>query len=188
MRIGQAERYSTNRQKGRSADKLQPIIYGVRYFYMDKQPGGWIYILISSSDYTRCKIGKSENNPLIRYKNLRTADPTLALKVAYYIPERFGPISGYEAAIHSAFHCVRMETHDDTTSEWFRIEANQAEFDIDCLLEEWTKQTDIMSTTFNCDALIKMYADDINSAYNPDLHEKAFINEILLANGPSPHG
>ena len=43
---------------------------------------GWIYILISSSDYSRSKIGKAVD-PYKRYINLRTADPTLGFVVGY---------------------------------------------------------------------------------------------------------
>lgn len=151
---------------------------------MDKQPGSWIYILFSSSDFTRCKIGKTINNPLIRYRQLRTGDPYLAFKVGYYIPDRFGSISSFETAIHSEFGDERLDTHGDTISEWFILPAKEAEFLVDCKLKDWTGQEVFMSTTFHCDKLIKMYEDDIQSTYSPTPYDVAFINEIMNAKDP----
>ncbi|MFA0173183.1 GIY-YIG nuclease family protein, partial [Vibrio splendidus] len=78
---------------------------------------GWIYIIGSSSDYSRCKIGKTINNPLKRYLNLRTADPKLHLQVAYCVPHKL--LSKAEAAIHLELEEFRQLTHEDTLSEWF---------------------------------------------------------------------
>lgn len=134
---------------------------------MEKQPGSWIYILYSSSDYKRCKIGKTINNPLIRYKQLRTGDPELAFKAGYYIPDCFGPISKFETAIHLEFEDIRIDTHGDTKSEWFALPAKRAEELIDGHLEDWTDHEVFISHVFRYADLIKMYEDDIDRAYDP---------------------
>lgn len=132
---------------------------------MDRQPGRWIYILFTSSDYKRCKIGMTKNNPVDRFKALRTGDPCLAFQVGYYIPDRFGPIASFEAAIHAEFEDERIETYEETKSEWFKIPPKQAELFVDCMLEDWTGQEVLMTTAFHCDHLIKMYEYDIQSSY-----------------------
>jgi hypothetical protein len=63
--------------------------------------GGWIYAMLSSSDYNRFKLGKTTLNPVSRWKGLRTADPTLGFLAAYFVPEALGTLSAIETDIHN---------------------------------------------------------------------------------------
>ena len=141
---------------------------------MRNLPGGWIYILLSSADYSRCKIGKTINNPLVRYRQLRTGDPCLALVVAYYIPEHLGKIEKFESGIHYEFQDYRINNHEDSKSEWFRIDAEIAEQYIDGMLEEWCKQKFASPSRINLGVLTKMYESDIQALFEPVPHDLEF--------------
>jgi hypothetical protein len=106
-----------------------------------KITGGWIYIFMTSSDYGRSKIGETRRNPLERYVNLRTADPTAGLFTTYFISDDalyhhgFASIKSLETYIHSKIP-GRMDTHDETRSEFFKVEAEHANFLIEVIFEE----------------------------------------------------
>lgn len=138
---------------------------------MSNTSGGWIYILLSSADYARSKIGKTRNNPLVRFRQLRTGDPCLGLVVAYYIPEDFGPIGKYEAKIHLEFQGIRIDTHEESESEWFRIESWRAEEIIDGMLGRWCGQSIYYADTFNPEKITKMYESAIQALFEPDQHQ-----------------
>lgn len=144
-------------------------------------PGGWIYILLTSQDYSRCKIGRTTENPLVRFRNLRTSDPFLGLVTAYYIPSHYGDISSFEASIHYEFVDHRIFSHDDRKTEWFRIEYSQAEMLIDGMLEEWCNQT--FHHSLHPDKLCKLYEDAIKGYFEPDRSDMEFVKWIL--DGPS---
>jgi hypothetical protein len=139
--------------------------------HTNELPGGWIYILLSSADYTRCKIGRTSKNPLVRYRQLRTGDPCLGLVVAYYIPEQFGPVERFEASIHLDFREYRINNHEDSKSEWFRIRYSLAEQLIDCMLEDWCGQKIHYFGTVDFNKLSKMYESDIQALFEPDPRE-----------------
>lgn len=129
--------------------------------------GGWIYILMSSSNYTRCKIGRTANNPLDRYTPLRTGDPELGFVVAYFIPEQCHSVEKIESGIHFEFQDQRLSNHDDGKTEWFRIDTNQAIMLIEGLLEEWCDQK--ISNYHSSSAFegpTKMWAEDLKSLFN----------------------
>jgi hypothetical protein len=142
-------------------------------------PGSWIYVLLSSQDYTRCKIGRTSGNPLIRYRQLRTADPFLGLVVAYYIPNSVGSASSLEASIHYEFQDQRIENHNDGRTEWFRIKYSQAEMLIDGMLEDWCNQQFHNFGTLHPDKLCKLYESDIQACFEPDPHEIEFARWLL---------
>ncbi|WP_413522522.1 GIY-YIG nuclease family protein [Photobacterium phosphoreum] len=99
--------------------------------------GGWIYILMTSSDYTRVKIGMTINNPLLRLRDLKTGDPYLSLHVAYYIPSNLGLcLRNIEYLIHNHFNNIRIHFLDDEDqinkpSEWFNMNYGYAESCVD---------------------------------------------------------
>lgn len=83
-------------------------------------PGGWIYIIMTASDYDRVKIGKSRNAPMVRTNNLKTGDPNIALGYVYFVPDTVVDFSILEKLIHQALDDTRvpfMETGGK--SEWF---------------------------------------------------------------------
>lgn len=146
---------------------------------MKPLPGGWIYVLFSSADYTRCKIGKTDGNPLKRFRNLRTGDPCLALHVAYYIPAHFGPASKIESNIHYELKDYRINNHEDSCSEWFRISINQAEDEIDRMLEEWLDQEMSGPSNIHLEVLTKMYESGIQDFFEPDQNERKFAAWVI---------
>jgi hypothetical protein len=153
-------------------------VRAVRPMHMRHLPGGWIYILLSSADYTRSKIGKTIQNPLIRFRQLRTGDPCLGLLVAYYIPEHLGPVSIFESSIHNELKDYRIKNHEESNSEWFRIDADQAEQQIDWMLEGWCEQKLSSPTEIYLEVLTKMYESDIQSLFEPNLHELEFARDV----------
>lgn len=142
-------------------------------------PGGWIYVLLSSQDYTRCKIGRTSGNPLVRYRQLRTSDPFLGLVVAYYIPNSFGSASLFEASIHYKFQNQRINNHDEGKTEWFRIEYSQAEMLIDGMLEDWCNQKVHYFSGLHPDKLCKLYESDIQACFEPDPHDVELAKWLL---------
>lgn len=143
--------------------------------------GGWIYLLISSQDYSRCKVGRTSGNPLARFRQLRTADPYLGLVAAYYIPSGCGQVSAFEASIHYEFQDHRIFNHDDSKTEWFRIDYKQSEMLIDGMLEEWCEQQ--LHCTFHPDKLCKLYEEAIRFHFEPHQADIDFAKWIL--DGPS---
>lgn len=98
---------------------------------------GWIYVLMTSSDINRVKIGKTINNPLLRLRDLKTGDPNLTLEVAYFIPPNFGlNLKEVEELIHNDLANLRIFFLDDEDqknkpSEWFRLYCKKAEETVD---------------------------------------------------------
>lgn len=146
--------------------------------------GGWIYIFFTSENYDRCKIGKTINNPLVRFRNLRTGDPFLALRVAYFIPEKFGSIYDFENNIHFEFQDHRIETYEETNSEWFTISAEDAELWIDGYLEDWCNQKLQISYGVHEGALTKMYESDIKSIFERTEIDDFFSEIKFNSEGP----
>ena len=145
-------------------------------------PGGWIYLLLSSQDYTRCKIGRTSGNPLVRYRQLRTADPFLGLVVAYFIPNFVGLVSSFEALIHNEFQDHRIINHEEGKTEWFRIEYSQAEKLIDGMLEDWCSQKVHYFSCLHPDKLCKLYESDIQAGFEPNPQDFEFAK--WLDDGP----
>jgi hypothetical protein len=98
---------------------------------------GWIYLMMTPSDYNRVKIGKTKRNPRKRLSELKTGDPYLALNVAYFIPYSSGPnLKSIEDKIHDYFDSVRIHFLEDedrvrVASEWFSLEASKSEWNVD---------------------------------------------------------
>lgn len=91
---------------------------------------GWIYIMMTTCDYGRVKIGLSVNNPIKRLSNLKTADPFLVMHAAYFIPTNVAGFSlrDIEKKLHESFKDFRIFFFDDedevnVPSEWFFINA-----------------------------------------------------------------
>ena len=151
--------------------------------FMITLPGSWIYILLSSSDYPRCMIGRSDGNPLIRFRNLRTGDPNLGLLVGYYVPKRLAPISKIESSIHYDFKDYRITNHEDTNSEWFRVDFEQADMYIDYLLDELLDHRLSNQADIHLDIPTKMYESDLRDIYEPDPHDRSFAEWIIKNTG-----
>ncbi|WP_288855063.1 GIY-YIG nuclease family protein [uncultured Pseudomonas sp.] len=147
--------------------------------YMSTLPGSWIYILLSSSDYTRCKIGRTDGKPLKRFRNLRIGDANLTLQVVYYVPAKLASISKIESSIHYEFKGYRITNHEDTNSELFRVEFEQAEMYIDYLLESFLEQELSNRSNIHLDIPTKMYESDLRDIYEPDLHDRSFAEWVL---------
>ncbi len=98
--------------------------------------GGWIYVIMTSADYRRFKVGRTIRNPMTRFKTLRTADPCLGLQLAYFIPSSLGDLPRVEADIHRNLN-RRIEFHDEATSEWFKGDMEAAIEWIEFLFSEW---------------------------------------------------
>lgn len=142
-------------------------------------PGGWIYVLLTSQDYTRSKIGRTSGNPLVRFRKLRTSDPFLGLVVAYYIPNSFGSASSFEASIHAEFQDQRIYNHDEGKTEWFSIDYSQAETLIDGMLEDWCNQKVQYFSGHHPDKLCKLYESDIQACFEPDPRDVEFAKSLL---------
>lgn len=108
--------------------------------FISKTEGGWIYVLMSGSDINRFKVGKTINHPVERLKELRTGDPTLALQVAYFVPNLLDfKLRSIESAIHHQLAATvgRLSFYDETISEWFHGDARNAWLELDMILEEF---------------------------------------------------
>ncbi len=122
---------------------------------------GWIYIMGTSSDYDRCKIGKTKNNPLKRYDALRTADPKLYLSVAYCVPLEL--LSKVETTIHAELDEFRMLNHEDGLTEWFSLIPEKAQYLIDDHFGEWFSKEPVLLDSFSHDTPFKMHEDALRS-------------------------
>lgn len=119
-----------------------------------RTPGGWIYVLMTSSDGNRVKIGKTKNNPIERLAKLRCGDPYLAMIGSFFIPELRGEIKHIEKWVHDRLEGTRirfaehirpsgtMPAHllDDSKliaySEWFHVNVLDASSYLHEVLEE----------------------------------------------------
>jgi hypothetical protein len=135
--------------------------------------GGWIYVLMTSADYGRYKVGRTIGSPLVRFKALRTADPKLGLEIAYFVPSSFDELSRVEAALHRNL-VGRMTFHDEVPSEWFAGDVKAATEWIECLFAEWWGDG-VVSDWFRPDLkqISRVYEGDLLSIYGPppDLDE-----------------
>ena len=131
--------------------------------------GGWIYVIMTSADYRRFKVGRTSGNPLVRFKALRTADPCLGLYVTYFVPSSLGELSRVEANIHRNLE-RRITFHDDTVSEWFKGDMGAAIEWIECLFAEWWGD----SVVYGC--------------FRPDLRQvsRVYEGDLLRIYGPPP--
>jgi hypothetical protein len=141
----------------------------------NKVLGGWIYVLGTSADYQRFKIGKSKN-PLKRFKSLRTADPYLAIEAAYFIPTSRGRLSAVETAIHHRFP-GRIHFHDDEElGEWFTGTPKMACDWMEGLFAEWFGEDVASVYMLDQDRICKAYEEDIESIFG---HKKKLGNDGL---------
>jgi hypothetical protein len=98
---------------------------------------GWIYIMMTPSDYNRVKIGMTIHNPRNRLRELKTGDPYLAINAAYFIPNKFGQnLKSIEDKIHTYFNNIRIHFLEDedrvkVRSEWFSLEASESQWAVD---------------------------------------------------------
>lgn len=127
--------------------------------------GGWVYVLMTPSDYNRFKVGRTKRNPMDRLEELRTSDPYLSLHVGFYIPPSLpGKLSRWEKHVHNFFESCRIGFIDESgeVSEWFHGSPAQAAFEIECLFEDVTDCFDPNSTK-----IWRAYEEDIVSFYAP---------------------
>lgn len=97
--------------------------------------GGWIYVLMTSSDYHRFKVGVTKNSPVLRVNQLKTGDPFIDLQVAYFIPALLGRLAKIETFLHARLG-RRIRFHNDGLSEWFRGEPQDAWMLVESILKE----------------------------------------------------
>jgi DNA mismatch repair enzyme (predicted ATPase) len=128
--------------------------------------GGWIYVMMSSSDYNRFKVGKTTLNPVDRWKGLRTADPTLGFLAAYFVPDSVGPLSTIEADMHSRLE-GRIRFFDESKSEWFTGTAEWACGFLDDLFEDWMDQPVARMARFDTHRVCRAYEEDLAHFYRP---------------------
>ncbi|MFY8325828.1 GIY-YIG nuclease family protein [Pseudoalteromonas sp. ZZD1] len=97
--------------------------------------GEWIYVLMTSSDYDRFKIGYTRNDPIKRMKHLRTGDPGIGFQVAYFVPNSVGKARDLEKKLHNMLG-NRVEFHDGGVSEWFPGDPRDAYFIVESVFDE----------------------------------------------------
>lgn len=125
--------------------------------------GGWIYVMMTSSDYNRFKVGRTNGNPLDRAKKLRTGDPGIALLAAYFVPASHENLPQIEAAIHHEFG-GRISFHDEGISEWFHGSARWACEWIESMFEGWYGPIASMHM-FGQGRICRAYEDDLCTFY-----------------------
>ncbi len=121
----------------------------------------WLYVLGTTSDPNRAKIGVASKNVLERYTNLRTGDPCLYIERAFLLPDWYTKsISKEEARWHEFFSAPTAEgyistrivlgaytkvTIDSTRilfangeeSEWFKVTPKNAAQIIHDYIKDW---------------------------------------------------
>lgn len=129
--------------------------------------GGWIYVVMTSSDYNRFKLGRTIGNPISRFKTLRTGDPRLGIEVAYFIPASFAEkLSRMEADLRRELG-PRISFHDENGSEWHRGSAKDAAQLVECLLEGWSDQPIASIHLFGKNRICRAYEEDLATLYGP---------------------
>lgn len=123
--------------------KTNPPIDDVTYTL---PPGGWIYVLETSSDYNRFKLGKTNGHPkgpFPRFGNVHTGDPYMTLKCAFFIPTRLGTAHSVETMLHEGIAELRIIDYYGSRTEWFRGTPNWAVEHIRCELAYFAQQDDV---------------------------------------------
>jgi len=130
--------------------------------------GGWIYVMMTSSNYNRFKLGRTKGNPLQRHKGIRTGDPGLALQAAYFIPASHGlKLSKVENALHREFE-ARIPFLDGALSEWFIGNPKIACEWIEYVLGEWKDQPVTSDLNMLGDGRIcRAFESDLRDLYAP---------------------
>lgn len=126
--------------------------------------GGWIYVLMTSSDYNRFKVGRTVGNPLLRLRNLRTGDPKLDLQAAYFLPRKYGQLSRIEWSLQKEFG-TPINFHDEGESEWFTGSAKAACGWIDEVLYGWADSPLYGLSMFDTQRICKTYEEDLRVFY-----------------------
>lgn len=128
--------------------------------------GGWIYVMMTSSDYNRFKVGRTNGNPLDRAKTLRTGDPGVALEAAYFVPVLHGKLSQIETSIHCELE-GRIFFHDEAASEWFSGSAKWACDYIEIMFEGWMGEPVASMFMFGQNRICRAYEADLLMFYGP---------------------
>lgn len=133
-----------------------------------KVDGGWIYIIMTSQNYHRVKIGKTKNNPIDRLATLRCGDPYLAMTGAFFIPESFAKVNDVEKWLHEWFrdYRIRFAEHirphgnrpahtldadtPSTFSEWFKMDESDAKNNLAIALMECLEVDEIQLADCYC--------------------------------------
>ena len=120
---------------------------------------------MTSSNYNRFKVGRTENSPIIRLKNLKTGDPNLGLLVAYFVPEYLSSLPPLEKEIHKQLGESLM-FHNESFSEWFLGEASESwkklEIIFSCIGLEVISYPNLDETK-----VTRFWEDDVISFYSP---------------------
>jgi hypothetical protein len=130
----------------------------------DEYSGGWIYVMMTSSNYNRFKVGRTAGNPVDRAKQLRTGDPGVALQAAYFVPAFHGALSRVEADLRLEFG-GRISFHDESMSEWFHGSAEWACQWIESVFEEWFGAPVACMHMFGQDRVCRAYEEDLRYFY-----------------------
>lgn len=132
----------------------------------DEFAGGWIYVMMTSTDYNRFKVGRTKGNPLDRAKTLRTGDPGVGLLAAYFVPASLGKLSQLEAAIHRQLE-QRIAFHDEANSEWFSGTANLACQWIEGMFQDWCGEPVTTMHMLGQSRICRAYENDLVAFYGP---------------------
>ncbi|WP_057295960.1 GIY-YIG nuclease family protein [Pelomonas sp. Root1217] len=142
--------------------------------------GSWLYVMASSRDYGRAKIGMTtQSNPMRRFATLRCGDPFLFLRVAFYLPHDCPVDAGaLERRLHVAFGPSRIQFLSGGCSEWFYIEDDKAEFECQRFIENFFEDPECVRPFSDIayvqgSQILKAYIDDLISLFGPPpvLHE-----------------
>ena len=126
--------------------------------------GGWIYVLMSSSNYNKFKIGRSRRNPMDRIKDVRVGDQGIGLLTAYFVPSSVGALSRVEAAIHDQFG-GRLAFHDESLSEWFEGSPDWACQWIEAVVEDWRQEPVASISSLGSGRICRAYESDLAGIY-----------------------
>ncbi|WP_407299873.1 GIY-YIG nuclease family protein [Raoultella planticola] len=127
--------------------------------------GGWIYVFMTASDYSRYKVGFTERNPMLRLKQLRTGDPKIGFEVAFFIPNSLGiKLSKLEVMLHKELgHPI--EFLDEKKSEWFKGKPTDVWLELQSLFTKLGYEvTDIYQKNQN--KIVRFWEGDIISLYS----------------------
>ncbi|CNG73327.1 T5orf172 domain [Yersinia kristensenii] len=128
--------------------------------------GGWIYVFMTASDYSRYKVGFTKHDPMLRLRQLRTGDPKIGFEVAFFIPDSLGiKLSALEAMLHEELgHPI--EFWDEQKSEWFKGEPSDVWYEMQSLFTTFGYEvTDSYQPYQN--KIVRFWEEEIVSLFSP---------------------
>lgn len=133
---------------------------------MNQLAGGWIYVLMTSTDYNRFKVGRTKRNPLSRVKTLRCGDPGIDIEVAFFVPASHGKLSRVEVDLHRQFG-GRILFHDESESEWFTGNPKFATQAIEGIFIGWWEEDVTDMAMLGQGRICRAYEENLIDLYGP---------------------